>query len=98
MLFLAFLTMAGLLIYAGTQVPQLWLAILIYYTALSMIAVGFAYLLGQPTWLLKRLSGSRHWMAWPLYGPFFIANSLTFHLHRVTSRQPLSHEIVPGLF
>lgn len=98
MLFLAFLAMAGLLLYGGTQVSQLWLAILLHYAAVSSLAVGLVYLFSRPTWLLKRLPGSRHRLGWLLFGPFFAANGLTFHLHRLTSRQPHSHEIVPGLF
>ncbi len=98
MLFLAFLVLASLLAYAGFQASQLWISILLYYAALSMFAVGLIYLLGRPTWLLKRPEGSRYWLAWPLFAPFFMANSLTFHLHRLTSRQPPLTEIVPGLF
>lgn len=98
MFFLALLVLAGLLAYAGTQTSELWLGFPLYYSALSFFAVSFVYLLNRPTWLLKRLTGTRHWLAWPLFGPFFIANSLTFHLHRLISFQSVSHEIVPGLF
>ncbi len=97
MYFLTFVILAASCATGAVISPSAWLAAILFYAALSFACVSVAYLAKKPLWLLKRPSGKMHPLSWIVYGPFFLLNTLLFHLRRLLSPEKAAHEILPGL-
>lgn len=98
MYFICFMILSGLCIAGGLGVESVWLTVVMWYGAFSFAVVGVAYLASQPTWLMKRASGTISPLGWLLYGPFLAVNGMLFHIHRLASSESLANEVVPGLW
>jgi hypothetical protein len=78
--------------------PLGWRAILIGYVALSLGILAVAYAGAGARVLLKRESGRRSILAWPLLGPYLLLNLATFRIYRLLSREPAYVMVAPNLF
>jgi|SRR5579872_6418640 len=75
-----------------------WFGVVFIYCAVSFLLLSIAYAGAGPGLLLKRASGRHPIIAWLLFGPYFILNSLTFCLYRLMSNEPPYTQVAPNIF
>jgi hypothetical protein len=75
-----------------------WFGIAFLYAAVSFLLLAVAYMGAGPGLLLKRESGRHSILAWLLFGPYFLLNTLTFGLYRLMSREPAYVQVAPNVF
>ncbi len=93
-----FTALGAALIYVGANTNSALAQTLLYYAALSCLALGLAYFLNRPQILMKRADGRLHWLSWLLFAPYQLNNHLFLEVFRRTSSKPRWTEIVPGLW
>lgn len=75
-----------------------WIAILLWYPAVSFALIAVAYARASPRMLFKKDNGERSAVGWLLFAPYFLLNELTFGLYRLLSREPAFTQVSPNLF
>lgn len=88
------------MIASGSSVFPLvhWLAILMFYTALSFAYMAAVYYEGTSTYLGKKPDGRLSIWSWIPLGPYFLANLVTFRLYRLFAHGPAYVEVIPQLY
>jgi protein-tyrosine phosphatase len=71
---------------------------LLAWPAVSFLVVALAYATSRPGLLGKRPGGHIAWWAIVLHLPFFALTWGFWHGHRLSSRKPACHEVVPGVW
>lgn len=74
-----------------------WAAALPLYVAVSLGLLAVAYAGVGPRLMFKRPTGRRSLLGWILLAPYFLLNTVTFHLYRLISREPAFVEVAPNL-
>ena len=65
---------------------------------IAFIGVGVAFWLEKPRFFLKKSSGSRSFISYLLFWPYFTLNALVLSLFRVFSQENAFDEIIPNLY
>jgi protein-tyrosine phosphatase len=73
-------------------------ALLLLWPALGLLLFAAAYAGAGPRLLGKRPDGRLRWWAWLLLGPVLLFVWTVWHLQRLLSREPASHEVAPGVW
>ncbi len=74
-----------------------WAVVVPLYTAASFALLAVAYAGVGARLLLKRADGRRSPLAWPLFAPYFLLNTVAFEAYRRLSREPAFAEVIPNL-
>jgi len=80
-----------------------WLAVsshtwVLLWPAAVMVAVAIVYLAKAPRAFGKRADGSLPWLAWLVWGPWFLYMWIGHELARRATREPVANEVAPRIW
>ena len=83
---------------ASSQVGSILARVICAHAGLGFFGVALAQWLREPRILLKRKDGRLRRWSWLLFWPYHLLSHFSYALYRLAPGEPLSHEILPGLF